>query len=237
MIKKYISRAVFHPVIAKFYIRPILKMHNLMYRLATKVSSIISVDKIHPKHKILKYKEWFFKCIEDVDTVLDIGSNTGELPVFLSGKAKYVYGIEIVEPLHNKALEREKISNLKFILGDATNYDYSNIRPISVVTLSNVLEHIEHRVDFLKMIIKNTPWTNGANMRFLIRVPMMNRDWITIYKKNMNVEWRLDLTHYTEYTMDSFLKEMNEAGILVLKYDVKFGEIYAVCLAKNQSLL
>jgi hypothetical protein len=229
MIKKYISRAVFHPVIAKFYIRPILKMHNLMYRLATKVSSIVSSDGLHPKHKILKYKEWFSQYVNLSDVVLDIGSNTGELPVFLSNKTKYVYGIEIIERLHNKALERDKIPNLEFILGDATNYDYSNIKPISVVTLSNVLEHIEHRVDFLKMIIKNTPWVDGKNMKFLIRVPMMNRDWITIYKKNMNVEWRLDLTHFIEYTMESFSDELNQVGITIIESDVRYGEIYAVC--------
>ncbi len=237
MIKRYISRVIFHPVVARLYIRPILRMHNLMYRLATKVSSIISVDKIHPKHQILKYKEWFSEHVKNNDIVLDIGSNTGELPVFLSNKIKYVYGIEIIEQLHNKALERDKIPNLEFILGDATNYDYSNIKPISVVTLSNVLEHIEHRVVFLKMIIKNTPWTDGKKMRFLIRVPMMNRDWITIYKKNMDVEWRLDLTHFIEYTMESFIDELNQAEIEIIESNVRFGEIYAVCLAKKQSLL
>ncbi len=101
MIKRYISRVIFHPVVARLYIRPILSMHNLMYRLATKVSSIISVDKIHPKHQILKYKEWFSEHVKNNDIVLDIGSNTGELPVFLSNKIKYVYGIEIIEQLHN----------------------------------------------------------------------------------------------------------------------------------------
>jgi predicted RNA methylase len=204
-----------------------------MYRLATKVSSIISVDKIHPKHQILKYKEWFSEHVKNNDVVLDIGSNTGELPVFLSNKIKHVYGIEIVEQLHKKALERDNISNVGFILGDATSYNYSKIRPISVVTLSNVLEHIEHRVEFLKGITENLSWEDEKNRKLLIRVPMMDRDWITIYKKNMGVEWRLDLTHYTEYTMDSFLQEMNEAGILVLESDVRFGEIYAVCSIKN----
>jgi len=208
-------------------------MHNVVYQLVTKVSAIISPDGLHPKHQILKYKEWFNQCIKSNDVVLDVGSNTGELPVFLSNKAEYVYGIEIIERLHNKALERDNISNVEFILGDATSYNYSKIKPISIVTLSNVLEHIEHRVEFLKGITENLPWQDEKNRKLLIRVPMMDRDWITIYKKNMGVEWRLDLTHYTEYTMDSFLQEMNEAGILVLESDVRFGEIYAVCSIKN----
>jgi len=233
LIRKNISRVLFHPIIAKFYIYSLLRMHNVVYQLVTKVSAIISPDGLHPKHQILKYKEWFNQCIKSNDVVLDVGSNTGELPVFLSNKAEYVYGIEIVERLHKKALERDNISNVEFILGDATNYDYSNIKPISVVTLSNVLEHIEHRVEFLKEITENVSWEDEKNRKLLIRVPMMDRDWVTIYKKNMGVEWRLDQTHYTEYTMDSFLQEMNEAGILVLESDIRFGEIYAVCSIKN----
>jgi hypothetical protein len=233
MIKSFISKIVFSKRLSMLYIIPLLKLHNLLYKLITKVSAIITIDRLHPKHKILMYKEWFNQCIKSNDVVLDVGSNTGELPVFLSNKAKYVYGIEIVERLHNKALERDNISNVEFILGDATSYNYSKIRPISIVTLSNVLEHIEHRVEFLKGITENLSWEDEKNRKLLIRVPMMDRDWITIYKKNMGVEWRLDLTHYTEYTMDSFLQEMNEAGILVLESDVRFGEIYAVCSIKN----
>jgi hypothetical protein len=123
--------------------------------------------------------------------------------------------------------------NVEFILGDATSYNCSNIKRISVVTLSNVLEHIEYRIEFLNRIIENLSWIDEKNRRLLIRVPMMDRDWITIYKKNMGVEWRLDLTHYTEFTMNSFLEEMCKAGIIVLESEVKFGEIYAVCMVKN----
>jgi len=233
MLKRIIGKILFHPVASKFYIRPILKLHNFMYRLATKVSAIISADNLHPKHGILKYKEWFAGHVTTNDVVLDVGSNSGEFPVFLSNKAQYVYGIEIVVRLHKSALKRGSMPNVEFILGDATSYDYSNTKPVSIVILSNVLEHIEHRVEFLKKITENLSWANEKDRKLLIRVPMINRDWITIYKKNMGVEWRLDLTHYTEYTMNSFLEEMCKAGILVLESEVKFGEIYAVCMVKN----
>ena len=79
--------------------------------------------------------------------VLDIGSNTGSLPKFLSEKAINVYGIEIEKRHYAKSKELES-NNLTFINADATTYNYKNIKDLNVVTLSNVLEHIEHRVDF-----------------------------------------------------------------------------------------
>jgi len=39
---------------------------------------------------------------------------------------------------------------------------------------------------------------------------MINRDWITLYKKELGVEWRLDKTHYIEYTLESFEKELEK---------------------------
>ena len=45
-------------------------------------------------------------------------------------------------------------NNLTFINADATTYNYKNIKDVNVVTLSNVLEHIEHRVDFLNSILR-----------------------------------------------------------------------------------
>jgi len=124
------------------------------------------------------------------------------------------------------------VDNLTFIFGDATNYNYEALEPITVVTLSNVLEHIEHRVEFLTKIINQVKWKDDMNKRLLIRVPMLDRDWISVYKKNMGVEWRLDKTHFTEYTMDSFENEMKKAHIKILEISVKFGEVYAVCEAK-----
>ena len=154
MVKKYISKFLFHPIAARLYVKPALKAHNFMYRLATKASTIVENNK-HPKHDILKYKEWFGQHIGPDDVVLDIGSNSGSLPIFLSSVAQYVYGIEIVKELHQESLKRCKADNLKFILGDATSYNYSTIKSVSVVTLSNVLEHIEFRVEFLKKIVSS----------------------------------------------------------------------------------
>ena len=62
---------------------------------------------------------------------------------------------------------------------------------------------------------------------------MFNRDWITPYKKEMGTEWRLDKTHYIEYTRDSFCKEMQGAGIMIKEQEIMWGEIYAVVEANK----
>ena len=231
MFKYLAKRFITSPVIAKKLIRPVLRMHSFLYSLAG-ILGRISESNVHPKHSIIMYKEWFKKNISSGDVVLDIGSNTGSLPLVLAKKAAYVYGIEIIDSMVLVATKNNCFENLTFICGDATNYNYDELEPITVVTMSNVLEHIEHRVEFLTKIINQVKWKDNTNKRLLIRVPMLDRDWISVYKKNMGVEWRLDKTHFTEYTMDSFENEMKKAHIKILEISVKFGEVYAVCEAK-----
>ena len=60
---------------------------------------------------------------------------------------------------------------------------------------------------------------------------MVDRDWITIYKKQIGVEYRLDRTHYTEYTYLQFEDELNKSDIEIISYHVRFGELYAACKA------
>ena len=56
---------------------------------------------------------------------------------------------------------------------------------------------------------------------------MINRDWITLYKKELGVEWQLDKTHHTEYTLETFKRELEQAGLSLEKYSIQFGEIWA----------
>lgn len=227
-----IKKIILNKALASLLIIPLLKLHNFLYKLISSYAVILN-DGIHPKHDILKYKEWFYKKIDQNCVVMDIGCNIGSLPLMLSKKAKFVYGIEIVEKHILRAKKQVQKENIEFICADATTFDYSNIQAVDYVTLSNVLEHIENRIDFLKKIINNMNW-NSKKKVFLIRVPMIDRDWITMYKKQNNVEYRLDLTHFTEYTFKQFKEEINSSGLEIENYDIKFGEIYAVCKVKNE---
>jgi len=230
MLQSIIKKILFNSLTAKLLRNVTLKIHNLSYKLSAIFSTILNDGK-HPKHDIIQYEKWFSHHVEKHDIVLDIGSNTGLMVDFLSKKVEYVYGIEINENLFSEAQLLIQKPNVEFICFDATIYDYSVCRDITVVTLSNVLEHIEHRVEFLKKIIKQVPWNSEYHKKLLLRVPMVDRDWITIYKKQIGVEYRLDNTHYTEYTYLQFKDELNKSDIEIISYHVRFGELYAVCRA------
>ena len=217
-------------IIIKFLLRSSLFLHTYLYKIIT-ILSIKHENGIHPKHDLLKYKEWFLNLLNKEDIVLDIGSNTGNMPILFSSKCKKVYGIEIEKIHHDIAINRVKnIKNIILFNADATTFNYSDIDKISVVTLSNVLEHIDQRVSFLKSIIDNVRWKE--NPILLIRVPMIDREWTVLYKKRLGIEYRLDSTHFIEYTEKSFRDEMKKNNLYIKSLEIRFGEIYAICEKK-----
>jgi len=228
-MKNIVKKIILNKVVASTFIKPLLLLDNGLYRLIS-ILAIAANDGTHPKHNILRYTDWFVNHVSTDDVVLDVGCNTGTLPKALSSVAAKIYGIEIESHLIEQAHKLHSADNIFYITADATTYDYSAMDPISVLTLSNVLEHIEHRVSFLKKLQQQVKWSGDA--MFLIRVPMRDREWVSIYKKQLGLEWRLDTTHFTEYTEQEFGDEMTEAGLKVVSVEVRFGELYAVCHKK-----
>ena len=64
---------------------------------------------------------------------------------------------------------------------------------------------------------------------FLIRVPMIDRDWMPKFLDELDLDYRLDKTHFIEYTLESFLGELERSNIEIISYHIQWGEIYAVC--------
>lgn len=218
-IKKYL---------AKKLIKPVLKLHSFHYHMAARLAILLDDNGIHPKHRIMRYKEWFLEQIDKNWIILDVGCNTGMMPYLFSEKAKFVYGIEIAENLIREAKRKRQNDNIEYICADATLFDFKDIK-IDCVTLSNVLEHIENREEFLHKLVQNILWNNNDDKRLLIRVPMINREWIVLYKKELGIDYRLDSTHFTEYTLEQLEDELSGANIQIISHEIKFGEIYAVC--------
>jgi SAM-dependent methyltransferase len=230
-MKNLIKKILYSPANAKMIVRMLVKIHQLSYAYLGAFASAAEGG-IHPKHRIVKYKEWFLENIEPQWSVLDVGCNTGLMPHLLSEKAAFVYGIEIDESKIQEAKTKRQRQNIEYICADATTYDFGN-RKIDCVTLSNVLEHIEDRVGFLKKLVANLKWEDSKNKRFLMRVPMIDREWLVPYKQELGIEWRLDRTHKIEYTEDEFYKELIEAGLKVSEIKFKWGEIWAVAAVNN----
>lgn len=199
-------------------LRFLLNGHNLFYDLASKISVMLESDKIHPKHKLMDYHRWFIEHIRGEWEVLDVGCGNGAFTADLANHCRKVVGIDISARNIREAGERTQ-GKAELICGDVAIYKFD--RKFDAVILSNVLEHIHDRINFLKMLL-------CCSNTFLIRVPLIDRDWITLYKKEKGIEYRLDLTHSIEYTLESFTQELSAAGLMIESYRVRYGEIYAV---------
>ncbi|MBU2544899.1 class I SAM-dependent methyltransferase [Patescibacteria group bacterium] len=205
-------------MIHKIIVKIILRLHTFLYGWAG-FFSVKAEGGIHPKHRLTNYHKFFVDNIKSNDSVLDIGCGKGELTFDLAQKAKNVVGIDFNEKSIDLAKNKFSAFNIKYILGNVT--EDLPCEKFDVLILSNVLEHIENRVEFLNKIKR-------LGDKILIRVPMINRDWITLYKKELGLEWRLDGGHFTEYTLESFKKEIEEAGLIIQDYSIQFSEIWAV---------
>jgi len=206
----------------RLFIKISIHIHNFAYRYIGVFSQILEKG-IHPKHRLMKYHLFFVNNINSGDRVLDIGCGNGYLTYDISQKAGKVVAMDLDRK--NIELAREKFSgeNITYIVGDGTKL---NLREkFDVVVLSNILEHIDDRSGFLSRIY---PFVD----KFLIRVPMVNRDWLTYYKKELGCNYLLDPTHKIEYTLETFGEEMAEVGLKIKSCSVQFGEIWAV-VVKN----
>jgi|SRR3989344_4723769 len=195
-----------------------LRLHNIFYS-ASSFFSIKAEQGLHPKHRLIGYHAFFISNIDPQDTVLDIGCGNGALTFDVAKKAKRVVGIDFSKANIDTAKRKYSTSNVEYFCQDALKNLPAG--KFEVIILSNVLEHIEERVALLKQV------KNRAS-KFLIRVPMINRDWITLYKKELGVEYRLDKTHFIEYTMEEFRDEVEKSGFAVYSYTIQFGEIWAI---------
>jgi 2-polyprenyl-3-methyl-5-hydroxy-6-metoxy-1,4-benzoquinol methylase len=208
-------------IIRDWTIKILINLHNFSY---WGIGFFASYSGMHPKHRITKYHNFFLKNIDSNDSVLDVGCGNGSVAYDLSKKAKRVVGIDISKK--NIELARKKFSgkNLQFILGDATKIKLPT--NFDIIILSNVLEHIEERVNFLKKLGEISP-------KLLIRVPLITRDWISVFKKECGQEYRLSKDHHIEYEEEKFREEIETSGLKIKDYYVKFGELYAIILKND----
>ncbi len=216
MLKRIKSKILF------IIVRVLLNIDNFIYSRISKYSVMLGKG-IHPKHRLIKYHDFFLDNINPNDTVLDVGCGNGSVAFDIAKKAKNVVGIDIDEDNIGAAKKNFLLDNVDYICGDVLSWDFR--QKFDVVVLSNVLEHIDKRVDLLKKV-------KNLGDRLLIRVPMIDRSWVVLYKKELGIDYRLDKTHYIEYTFNDFQNEVESAGLEIASYSIQFGEIWAVVESK-----
>ena len=183
-------------------------------------SAITYEGGIHPKHRLMNYHKFFTNRVHLDEHVLDIGCGYGAVAHSISKSGAVVLGIDIDKTLIEKAKKRINKNNVKFVHGDITKLLPEGL--FSVIVMSNVLEHLENRHSLLVALVKKY-----CPRVLLIRVPMINRHWLVSLKKELDLPYFGDSTHCIEYTVESFKKEIESAGLKITNQQIVWGEIWA----------
>jgi SAM-dependent methyltransferase len=176
---------------------------------------------VHVKHRLMQYHDFFVDRVRKGERVLDIGCGYGAVAHSITTRSEAsVVGLDSDPANIAKAKTLFAHERLDFVVGEAPR-DVPTSR-FDVVVISNVLEHVERRVDFLRDVQARV----GAS-RWLVRVPMFNRDWRPSLRQELGLFPYCDPTHVTEYTREGFEREMAEAGFSARHLQVNWGEIWA----------
>lgn len=183
----------------------------------------------HPKHYLTKYHDFFVNNILDGESVLDIGCGYGAVSrtIAKSKPKSKILGIDNDQTRLQQALASDNPSNLNFVYGDVTQYHFTE--NWDVIVLSNVLEHIESRVEFLLAVKLNT---NAK--RFLIRVPCYERDWQVPLRDKFGMNYFSDNDHKIEHKIIEFRSEINLAQLEITEIITTWGEIWSMCSPVNK---
>lgn len=184
----------------------------------------------HPKHRLIKYHDFFIERITDGNRVLDIGCGYGAVArsIARARPNSRVLGVDNDIGRLVQARSSDNPTNLSFVESDATKSVPPG--PWDVVVLSNVLEHIDDRVGFLEALIATTKAT-----RFLIRVPLFERDWKMPMRREIGANYYSDPDHKIEPTEAEFRAEVEAAGLVVSELLTVWGEIWSTLRARESS--
>lgn len=184
----------------------------------------------HPKHRLTRYHQFFIDRITDGESVLDVGCGYGAVArsIATARPASQVVGVDMNGPRLAQARASVNPQNLSFIEADATKPNA--VGRSNVVVLSNVLEHIHERPSFLCALTQAT----GAS-RFLIRVPLFERDWQMPLRRELGLNYFSDDDHKIEHTLQEFDAEMTAAHLEIVECQTLWGEIWADCRVRAEA--
>jgi SAM-dependent methyltransferase len=223
LIPRVVWRGLFFMVAQQSPPRALRDLLEIEAELATRLNEASARydGGVHVKHRLMRYHDFFVERVQPDDRVLDIGCGVGAVAASIAQRAgAQVVGIDLSATSINEGRQRYRMANLQLMHGDAL-VDLDS-QAFDVVVLSNVLEHIEDRVGFLRAVAKRF-----QPRRWLMRVPMIDRDWRVPLRQELGLFAYSDPTHFTEYTRASFEAELAAAGLTICHLQVNWGEIWA----------
>jgi SAM-dependent methyltransferase len=177
---------------------------------------------IHAKHRLMRYHDFFVERVKAGERVLDVGCGKGELACDLATRGgAHVTGIDVNRT--SLAFARARFSSDRLELVEADALEWVPPRPYDVVVLSNVLEHVADRVGLLRRLVQL-----ARPDRLLIRVPVLERDWLVGLRRDLGIPYFSDPTHQTEYSPEQLEAELGDAGLRLTELQHRWGELWAV---------
>jgi SAM-dependent methyltransferase len=176
---------------------------------------------VHAKHRIMRYHDFFVDRVQEGEAVLDVGCGKAELAHDLVERAGAdVTGIDLNRASLDFARRHFASDRLRLVEADARTWEPD--RSFDVVVLSNVLEHIDDRVGLLRRLASIV-----RPRQFLLRVPVLERDWSVGLRRELGLFYFSDPTHYVEYDREQFVAELDAAGIDPVEIQQHWGELWA----------
>jgi len=205
----------------KWAARELLEAYDDVYFWLDRVA-VTYDDGVHVKHRLTHYHDFFVEHVRAGERVLDVGSGKGELAYDLVDRAgASVVGVDTDRSHLEFARSHFVHDRLEFREGDVLSAPPDG--HFDVVVMSNVLEHLEPRVELLRSLV-----AAATPSRFLFRVPLFARDWTVPFKAELGLLAYWDRDHEIEYDPEGFRSELAEAGLAVTELNVQWGEIWAV---------
>lgn len=181
---------------------------------------------VHIKHQIMDgIHSFFYERINSQSNVLDLGCGNGAVANAIAlNSDSNVLGIDM--NANSIALAKQLYQNphLRFVLGNVFT-DIPESESFDVIILSSVLEHLEHRTEFLQDL------TNRFHpAKFLIRVPTFEQHYFKALKRELGLFAFVDATHVLEYSPEVFAAEMMQAALRINHLEIRWGDIWAECV-------
>lgn len=184
----------------------------------------------HPKHRLTGYHSFFTRHLGDNARILDIGCGYGAVAASIARDVptRQVAGIDIDAGNIAQAVASHALPNLTFAEADATAALPPG--PWDAIVLSNVLEHIDSRVDFLRAVIRD-----ASPSQVLIRVPLFERHWHLPLRAELGISYFSDPDHKIEHRLAEFRDEVAAAGLTIVELRTLWGEIWCACSVANSA--